>query len=214
MQKPSGAVAAIRSIMSCQGACRRTSSATCSAGKAGTARSYRDRNSAGAGAPARAGPRFPATQRNSLYALAAGLVMVAAAAYCVVRPSLTGLWTGPLPGMKAYMVTGLALLAAAFLAGSRRGRVQDGLETAAWATLLAGLTTSIMIIAATWRVAYAADGSRQIAADARLHGVASASAWLAGDNLGGAIYSLIWMPALFLALAAGGAIIGCAVRAT
>lgn len=158
--------------------------------------------------------RFPATQRNGLHALAAGLVMAAAAAYYIAHPSLADLWTGPLPGVTVYMVTGLALLTAGALASSRRGRLEDGLETAVWATLLAGLTTSIMIIAATWRVAPSADGSRQIVADARLHGVASASAWLAGDNLGGAIFSLIWMPAVFMALAGGGAIIGCALRAT
>lgn len=140
--------------------------------------------------------------------------MAAAAAYYIAHPSLADLWTGPLPGVTVYMVIGLALLTAGALASSRRGRLEDGLETAVWATLLAGLTTSIMIIAATWRVAPSADGSRQIVADARLHGVASASAWLAGDNLGGAIFSLIWMPAVFMALAGGGAIIGCALRAT
>jgi hypothetical protein len=94
------------------------------------------------------------------------------------------------------------------LAAGRRGLVKDGVETAAWATLLASLITSITIIAATIRVAPGADGARQIVADARLHGVASASTWLAGDNLGGAIFSLIWGPLIFMTLAGGGIIIG------
>jgi hypothetical protein len=156
---------------------------------------------------------FPASRRNSLYALAAGLVAAVAAAYYIAHPSLMSLWMGPLPGATVYMVAGLALAAAGALASSRGGRLEDGLETAVWGALLASLITSIMIIAATSRVAPSADGSRQIIADAHLHGMASASSWLAGDNLGGATFSLFWMPVTFLVLAGGGAIIGYALRA-
>jgi hypothetical protein len=156
---------------------------------------------------------FPATRRNSLYALAAGLVMAAVAAQYIARPSLMGLWEGPLPGGYPYLLAWLALPAAAALSSGRRGRLEDGLETAVWAALLAGLTTSIMMIAATFRVASAAGGSARIVADAHLHGVASASVWLASDNLGGAIFSgLILMPVVFLVLAAAGAIGGRALR--
>jgi hypothetical protein len=157
--------------------------------------------------------RLPATNRNSLYGLGAGLVLATAAAYYIARPSLTGLWTGPQPGNSAYLLACLTVPAASALAAARRGRAADGLETAAWATLLASLITSIMIIAATFRMAPSADGSPLIAADAHRHGMASASAWLADDNLGGAIISLIWMPVVFLALAGCGIVIGCAVRA-
>ena len=147
--------------------------------------------------------QFAVTQRNILYALAAGLVLAAAAAHYIAHPS----------GISQYALACLALPAAAALASMRRGRVEDGLETARWATLLAGLTTSIMIVAATYRVAPSADGSRPVIADARLHGMTSASAWLAGDNLGGASFLLILTPIVFLMLAAGGAILGCRLRA-
>jgi hypothetical protein len=155
--------------------------------------------------------RLPAAQRNSRYALAAGLVMAAAAVRCIARPSLDGLWLGTWPGI--YMAACLAVPAAAALATSHRGHLDDGLETAIWTTLTASLITAVMIIAATYRVAPSAASSQQIAADARQHGMASAPAWLAGDNLGGAIFSLIWMPAVFFALAAGGTLIGRAIRA-
>ena len=157
--------------------------------------------------------RFPATARNSLHALGAGLVLAAVAGVNIAQASVTRVWIGPVPGEVAYSLACLTVPAASALAAGRRGLVKDGLETAAWATLLASLITSITIIAATIRVAPAADGSRQIVADARLHGVASASAWLAGDNLGGAIFLLIWDPLMFMALAAGGIIVGRAVRA-
>jgi hypothetical protein len=155
---------------------------------------------------------FPARRSNGLYALAAALVVAAAAADYVAHPSLAGLWAGPLPGASVYGLACLVMPATAAMASGRHGRVRDGLETAVWGTLLTGLITAIMLIVATYRVAPSAGGSWQIVADARLHGVASASAWLAGDNLGGAIVSLIWVPALLLALAGGGAIAGCVVR--
>jgi hypothetical protein len=156
--------------------------------------------------------RYAVVQRNSLYALAAALVVAAAAAQYIARPSLAGLWLGPVPGNSGYWLSCLALPAAAGLASMRRGRLQDGLETAVWATLLAGLTTCVMMAAATYRVAPAADGSQPIIADVRLHGMTSASAWLVSDNLGGAIILLIFTPAVFLTLAAGGAILGRGLR--
>jgi hypothetical protein len=158
--------------------------------------------------------RLAGSRRNTLYALAAGLVTAAAAGYYIARPSLTGLWTGPLPGMTAYIVACLALSFAAALASCHRGRLQDGLETALWAALLAGLIMPIMTIAATYRVASSAAGNPQIVADAHLHGMASAPVWLASDNLEGAMIGMMWMPAVFFVLAAGGALIGSAVRAT
>jgi hypothetical protein len=157
--------------------------------------------------------RFSATQRNILYALGAGLVLATVAGLCIAHPSLISVWIGPLHGNGPYLLACLAVPAASALAVGRRGRKEDGLETAAWASLLASLITSILIIAATIRVAPAADGSRQVIADARLHGAASASAWLAGDNLGGAIFMLIWDPLIFMTLAWGGMVIGRAGRA-
>jgi len=154
-----------------------------------------------------------AAGRNSWYALAAGLVMAIAAGYSVARPSLDQLDTGPLPGNGLYLLACLAVPAATALSAARRGRLTDGLETGAWATLLAGLTTSMMIIAATDRAAPAAARSPLVVADAHLHGMASASAWLAGDNLGGAIFTLVITAPVFALLAGGGAIAGCAVRA-
>jgi hypothetical protein len=59
----------------------------------------------------------------------------------------------------------------------------------------------------------AAVGSPLIVADGHLHGVASASAWLVSDNLGGAIFALLITAPVFALLAGGGAIIGCAMRA-
>jgi hypothetical protein len=155
--------------------------------------------------------RPAATPRNSLYAMAAALVLAAGAAQYIARPSLAGLWLGPVPGNSGYWLSCLALPAVAALASMRRGRVRDGLETAAWATLLAGLITSIMMAAATYRAAPAADGSQPIIADARLHGMTSASAWLVSDNLGGAITLLILAPGIFLILAAAGAMLGRAL---
>jgi len=154
-----------------------------------------------------------AAGRNSWYALAAGLVMAIAAGYSVARPSLDQLDTGPLPGNGLYLLACLAVPAATALSAARRGRLADGLETGAWATLLAGLITSMMIIAATDRAAPAAARSPLVVADAHLHGMASASAWLAGDNLGGAIFTLVITAPVFALLAGGGAIAGCAVRA-
>jgi hypothetical protein len=152
----------------------------------------------------------PATERNSWYALAAALVLAAGAACYIASPSLAGLWAGDVPG--EYLLASLAVPGAAALAAGRRGRVKDGLETAAWAALLGGLVTSIMIIAATGRVAPAAAASAPIIADARLHGVASAPAWLAGDNLGGAFFALIAAAFIFFAAGAGGAAAGLVLR--
>ena len=158
--------------------------------------------------------RFPDTRRNILYALTAGLVVAAAAAQYIAQPSLIRLWMGPVPGNSEYLLACLALPAATALAVIRRGSVNDGVETATWAALLASLTTSIMIIAATYRVAPSADGSRPIIADAHLHGMTSASAWLVSDNLGGASFLLIFMPVVFLGLAGTGALLGCVLRAS
>jgi hypothetical protein len=154
-----------------------------------------------------------AARRNSWYALAAGLVMAIAAGYYIARPSLDQLDTGPLPGNGLYLLACLAVPAATTLSAARRGRLTDGLETGAWATLLAGLITSMMIIAATDRAAPAAAGSPLVVADAHLHGMASASAWLAADNLGGAIFSLLIAAPVFALLAGGGAVAGRALRA-
>ena len=152
-----------------------------------------------------------ATERNSWYALAAALVLAAGAAYYIASPSLAGLWAGDIPG--EYLLACLAVPGAAALAAGRRGRIGDGLETAAWAALLGGLVTSIMIIAATSRVAPAAAASPQIIADAYQHGAASAPAWLAGDNLGGAFFALISAAVIFFAAGAAGAAAGPALRA-
>jgi hypothetical protein len=154
----------------------------------------------------------PGARSNSWYALGAGLVMAIAAGCYIARSSLDQLDAGPLPGNGLYLLACLAVPAATALSAARRGRVTDGLETGAWATLLAGLITSMMIIAATYRAAPAAAGSPQVAADARLHGVASASAWLAGDNLGGAISILLITAPVFALLAGGGVAAGCALR--
>lgn len=154
-----------------------------------------------------------AAGRNSWYALGAGLVMAIAAGYYIARPSLDQLDTGPLPGNGLYLLACLAVPAVTALSAARRGRFTDGLETGAWATLLAGLITSIMIIAATDRAAPAAASSPLVVADAHLHGMASASAWLVSDNLGGAISTLLITAPVFALLAAGGAIVGSAVRA-
>jgi hypothetical protein len=43
--------------------------------------------------------RYAVVQRNSLYALAAALVVAAAAAQYIARPSLAGLWLGPVPAI-------------------------------------------------------------------------------------------------------------------
>ena len=146
--------------------------------------------------------QFAVTQRNILYALAVGLVIAAAAARDIAHP----------PGISQYALACLALPAAAALAGIRRGRLEDGLETALWATLLASLATSIMIAAEAYRVAPSVGRQPAAIADARLHGMSSASAWLAADSLGGASFLLILTPIAFLVLAAGGAILGCRLR--
>jgi hypothetical protein len=111
-----------------------------------------------------------------------------------------------------YLLTCLAVPAAAAVAAGRRGDLEDGLETAAWAAMFGGLITSTGIIAAASRVAPAAAGSRQIIADAHQHGVASAPVWLAGDSLGGAIFMLAITACTFLGVGAGGAVIGRAAR--
>jgi hypothetical protein len=157
---------------------------------------------------------FPARRSNGLYGLAAGLVVAVAAACYVAHPSLTDVWAGPFPGRDVYLLALLAVPAAAILASTRRGRVEDGLEAGLWGALLTGLIMAIMLIAATYRVAPSAGGNWHVVADAHGHGVASASVWLAGDNLGGAIISLIWIPVILVALAGGGAIMGRGVRAT
>jgi hypothetical protein len=154
--------------------------------------------------------RFAPARRNSLYALAGALVVAAAAAQYIARPSLVGLWQGTMPA--EYLLACLALPAAAALASIHGGRVGDGLETAVWAALLAGLTTSIMIIAATYRVAPLADGSRPIIADAHLHGMTSASTWLVGDNLGGATFLLFCTPLVFATVSVIGAVVGSFLR--
>jgi hypothetical protein len=157
-------------------------------------------------------PRWSSgTGRSSGYALAAALVVAVSAAYYVAHPSLTGLWTGTAPG--EYLLAGLAVPAATALAAWRGGRFGDGLQAAAWAAMLGALITSIMIIAATSRVAPSAAGSQQIIAEARAHGVASASVWLSGDNLGSAISVLISAAVIFLAAGVAGAAAGCALRA-
>jgi hypothetical protein len=152
---------------------------------------------------------LPGTGRNRWYALAAVPVLAAGAGYYIARPSLMGLWLGQIP--TGYLLACLAVPAVTALAASRRGRLCDGFEAAVWTALFSTLITAIMIIAATSRVAATADRSQPIIADAHSHGVASASVWLAGDNLGGAIFLLVWAACIFLVVAFGGALLGCAL---
>ena len=155
-------------------------------------------------------PRWlPAARHNSSYALAAGLAVAIAAGHYVLHASVLSVWKGPFPGGWAWAVALLAPAVAAFLSGSRRGRLEDGLETATWAALLSGLTMSSMLIAATYRVLPGAAGSAQILADAHRHGMASAVSWVGGDNLGGSILMLVWLPAVVFGLACFGATLGC-----
>ena len=148
-------------------------------------------------------------RRNNLYALAAGVAVAIPAVHYIEHPSLHGLNVGGFPGGWAWLVALLAPLAAAFVASGSRGRLEDGLETGTWAALLSGLTMSIMLLAATYRVLPAAGGSQQIVAEAHRHGVASAAAWLAGDNIGGATILLIWLPVVAFCLANLGVTLGC-----
>jgi hypothetical protein len=148
-------------------------------------------------------------RRNHLYALAAGVAVAIPAVYYIEHPSLPGLDNGPFPGGWAWLVAFLAPLGAAFLASGSRGRLQDGLEAATWAALLSGLTMSIMIMAATYRVLPGAASDPHIVAEAHHHGVASAASWLASDNLGGATILLVWLPVLAFCLANFGITLGC-----
>lgn len=153
--------------------------------------------------------RLRPVRRNNLYALAAGLAVMIPAAYYIQHPSLHGLDIGPLPGGWAWLVAFLAPLGAAFLASGSRGRPQDGLEAAVWATLLSSLTISIMIMAATYRVLPVAGGNQHVVAEAHHRGVVSAASWLASDNLGGATIRLVWLPVLVFCLANLGITLGC-----
>jgi len=153
--------------------------------------------------------RLRPVRRNNLYALAAGLAVMIPAAYYIQHASLHGLDAGPFPGGWAWLVAFLAPLGAAFLASGSRGRPQDGLEAAIWATLLSSLTISIMIMAATYRVLPAAGSNQHVVAEAHHHGVGSAATWLASDNLGGATILLVWLPVLVFCLANLGITLGC-----
>ena len=153
--------------------------------------------------------RLRPVRRNHLYALAAGVAVAIPVANYIQHPSLPGLDTGPLPGGWAWLVAFLAPLGAAFLASGSRGRPQDGLEAATWASLLSGLMISAMTMAATYRVLPSAGGSPQVVAEAHHHGMASAASWLASDNLGGATILLVWLPALVFCLANLGITLGC-----
>ena len=153
--------------------------------------------------------RLRPVRRNHLYALAAGVAVAIPVANYIEHPSLPGLDNGPLPGGWAWLVAFLAPLGAAFLASGSRGRPQDGLEAATWASLLSGLMISAMIMAATYRVLPSADGSPQVVAEAHHHGMASAASWLASDNLGGATILLVWLPVLVFCLANLGITLGC-----
>ena len=153
--------------------------------------------------------RLRPVRRNHLYVLAAGVALAIPVVNYIQHPSLNGLNAGPLPGGWAWLVAFLAPLGAAFLAGGSRGRPQDGLEAATWASLLSGLMISIMIMAATYRVLPSAGGSPQLVAEAHHHGVASAAIWLASDNIGGATILLVWLPVLVFCLANLGITLGC-----
>ena len=153
--------------------------------------------------------RMRPVRRNHLYALAAGVAVAIPATNYIQHPSLHTLDVGPFPGGWAWLVAFLAPLGAAFLASGSRGRPQDGLEAATWASLLSGLMISAMIMAATYRVLPGAANSPHLVAEAHHHGVASAAIWLAGDNLGGATILLVWLPALVFCLANLGITLGC-----
>jgi len=148
-------------------------------------------------------------RRNHLYALAAGVAVAIPATNYIQHPSLHALDAGPFPGGWAWLVAFLAPLGAAFLASGSRGRPQDGLEAATWASLLSGLMISAMTMAATYRVLPSAGGSPQLVAEAHHHGVASAAIWLASDNIGGATILLVWLPVLVFCLANLGITLGC-----
>ena len=148
-------------------------------------------------------------RRNHLYALAAGVAVAIPATNYIQHPSLHTLDVGPFPGGWAWLVAFLAPLGAAFLASGSRGRPQDGLEAATWASLLSGLMISAMTMAATYRVLPSAGGSPQLVAEAHHHGVASAAIWLASDNIGGATILLVWLPVLVFCLANLGITLGC-----
>jgi len=146
-------------------------------------------------------PSFAAGRRNGRYGLAAAVVMMSALTVAfLLHQGVTGTngWTAALS----------TPLAAGALAGRHEGGVRNGAEVGLWAGLLGGLALFIVLMASTYGEIswYARDPST--IADAHQHGVASPVVWIVGDNLGGSIIALVWIPALSIILGTVGGVIG------
>ena len=90
------------------------------------------------------------------------------------------------------------------MATHRQGRIGEGAIAGLWAGLCGGLALFIVTMTTTYSSSnwYARD--QQTIADAHLHGQPPA-VWIVGDNLGGSIFMLIFIPALSIILSALGA---------
>lgn len=104
----------------------------------------------------------------------------------------------------AWPVAFAAPLAAGAVATRRQGGMGEGAIAGLWAGLFGGLGLFIVTMTTTYgsRNWYARD--QQTIADAHLHGQ-PAVVWIVGDNLGGSIFMLIFIPALSIILSALGA---------
>jgi hypothetical protein len=104
----------------------------------------------------------------------------------------------------SWPVAFAAPLAAGAAATRRQGHIGEGATAGLWAGLFGGLALFIVTMTTTYASStwYARDP--QTIADAHLHRQ-PALVWIAGDNLGGSIFMLIFIPALSIILSVLGA---------
>ena len=147
--------------------------------------------------------RLAGGRRAARCGLAAAMVMAAAWTAGFLLHEQFGM---PATGW-AWLLAAAAPLAAGALATRQAGRTGEGVTAGMWAGLFGGLAQFIVAMTTTYGSIgwYARD--QQNIADALLHGQPSA-VWIVGDNLGGSIFMMIFIPMLSVILGAAGTDLG------
>jgi hypothetical protein len=116
----------------------------------------------------------------------------------------------PLAGW-SWLAAAVAAVAGGALAGRATGEARAGLEAGLWTGLVGALILLVVGMSATYA---AAGAGRLIPSDAdtlrafQQSGLPDITTYVVGDNLGGSIMLLVWIPLLSLAIGALGGALG------